>query len=94
MKSEKIITRTIITLKVSVLGFDDEDNPVMRDYEIPDMDEKKIMQFLFTIAAGFTPAKIRKVERVETLYGMPESVFMKNATKLPPRKNYNDKAES
>lgn len=90
---EKIITRTVITLKASVLGFDAEDNPVMADFDLPMMDEKKIIKYLSENAINFTPAKVRKVETVEQLYGMPESLFMKYATKLPPRKQYNNDTE-
>lgn len=93
MAKEKIITRTVLSLKVSVLGFDTDDNPIMRDFEIPMMDEKKILKYITENYSTFTPAKVRKVVEVEQLYGMPESLFMQYATKLPPRKNYNDKAE-
>lgn len=93
MAKEKIITRTVLSLKVSVLGFDAEDNPIMQDFEIPVMDEKKILKYISENVTDFTPAKVRKIVEVEQLYGMPESLFMQYATKLPPRKNYNDKAE-
>ena len=93
MAKEKIITRTVLSLKVSVLGFDTEDTPVMQDFEIPMMDEKKILKYIAENAPDFTPAKVRKVVEVEQLYGMPESLFMQYATKLPPRKNYKDKEQ-
>ena len=93
MAKEKIITRTVLSLKVSVLGFDTDDNPIMRNFEIPMMDEKKILKYITENIPDFTPAKVRKVEEVEQLYGMPESLFMQYATKLPPRKNYNDKEQ-
>lgn len=90
---EKIITRTVISLKVSVLGFDSEDLPIIKDFDLPMMDEKKILKYITDTCPGFTPAKIRKVEQVEQLYGMPESVFMQYAEKLPPRKDYNNKEQ-
>ena len=93
MAKEKIITRTVLSLKVSVLGFDGNDNPIMQHFEIPMMDEKKILKYITENVPDFTPAKVRNVVEVEQLYGMPESLFMQYATKLPPRKNYNDKAE-
>lgn len=93
MAKEKIITRTVLSQNVSVLGFDADDTPVMRNIEIPMMDEKKILKFISENVSDFTPAKVRKVEQVEQLYGMSESLFMQYATKLPPRKNYNDKEQ-
>lgn len=84
----KIITRTVITLKVTVLGFDENDTPVTREFDCPLMDDKKLAKYLTTIDTNFTPAKVRKVEQVEQLYGMPEDVFIKYAEKLPPRKDY------
>lgn len=83
---EKIITRTVNTLWVDVIGFDSDDNPCARSFEIPDIEEKKIIPFLAEKCAGdFIPAKVKAVLKVETLYGMPESVFIVNAQKLPPR---------
>lgn len=91
---EKIVTRTVTTLLVRVVGIDNENNVVIKEAEIPVMDEKKIMPFLMSKATdSFTPAKIRSIEQVEQLYGMPESVFIAHATKLPPRKDYNTEKE-
>ena len=92
---EKIITRTVISLEVAVLGINSEDMSEKRVSNIPAMDTKKILPYLMNNSDdSFTPAKVLNVQQVEQLYGMPESVFMKYAEKLPPRKNYNiEKAE-
>lgn len=91
---EKIITRTVITLEVNVMGIDSDNNVAVKVIPLPLMDEKKILSYLMNHPmADFTPAKILKVEQVEQLYGMPESLFMQYATKLPPRKDYSQKGE-
>ena len=36
---------------------------------------------------GFTLVKVNFITYEEKLYGMPETVFLANATELPPRKN-------
>ena len=92
MKKEKIITRTVTTLNVNVLGFDSNNNPEKKTYTIPEMEEKNIIKYLSSIDEQFTPCKVVSCEQVETLYGMEESTFIKYARVLPPRKNY-DKVE-
>lgn len=87
MKKEKMITRTIYSYKVTVMGIDGND-VATKDFEIPVMDESRIMAHLHMICGSFIPAKVINLETVETLYGMPESVFMAHAEKLPPRKQY------
>lgn len=82
---EKLVTRTVTTLKVNVIGIDENDNMKNMSYEIPEIEEKKILPYIAMYAENFTPAKVKGIEKVETLYGMPESVFMKYAEKLPPR---------
>lgn len=95
MKKEKLITRTVYTYKVKVMGIDESESVAFRDYEVPAMDERKIIDFIKknypeSIAI---PVKVVGYEVVEQLYGMPESVFMKYAEKLPPRKQYNNEKE-
>ena len=92
---EKIITRTVVTLEVHVMGLDENNLVAIRVFNLPVIDDKKILPFLMNKSNdSFTPAKVVKVETVEQLYGMPESLFMKYAEKLPPRKIYNtEKAE-
>lgn len=95
MKKEKIITRTVITLCAHVMGIDKDNLVTVKEIELPLMEEKKVLPYLMTKADdSFTPAKILRIEQVEQLYGMPESLFIKYAVKLPPRKDYNIEKES
>lgn len=95
MKKEKLVTRTVITLCAHVMGIDKDNLVTVKEFEIPLMEEKKVLPYLMGKADdSFTPAKILRIEQVEQLYGMPESVFIKNATKLPPRKDYSSEKES
>ncbi len=95
MKKEKIITRTVITLCAHVMGIDKDNLVTVKEIELPLMEEKKVLPYLMAKADdSFTPAKILRIEQVEQLYGMPESVFIAHAQKLPPRKDYNTEKES
>ena len=83
---ERIITRTVKSYKVEVIGINENSEVETRTFEIPLIEEKKIGAYLAEICpADFAPAKVKKFEIVEQLYGMPESVFMAHAEKLPPR---------
>lgn len=93
MATEKIITRTITSLSVNVLGFGENNEVLNPTLTIPEMDSKKILPYITANFEGFTPAKVLKVDRIEELYGMPESLFRAYATKMPPRKDYNNKGE-
>ena len=95
MRKEKLITRTVYSLKVTALGINSDNQVETKEYDIPMIEEKKILAYL-SINSGdsFTPAKVLKVEQVEQLYGMEESVFMKYAKKLPPRKDYSKVEEN
>ena len=91
MKTEKIITRTIITNKVTVVGLDNDDNPVVKVMTAPDLDGKALTRWIYDNAVDFTPAKVKSVEKIETLYGISESDFIKYGHILPPRKDYTNK---
>ena len=94
MKKEKIITRTITTLDCSVIGITDSGEVKTLVINTPVIDDKKLFSYIRTACpADFSPAKIVKVETNEQLYGMPESVFMAHAVKLPPRGTNNDNKE-
>lgn len=94
MKKEKIITRTIGTLCATVVGIGRDDIVITKNIEVPLMPDKKVLPYLMAKADdSFTPAKIIRIEQVEQLYGMPESLFIKYAVKLPPRKDYNIEKE-
>ena len=88
--ADKMITRTIITLEVSVIGINANGNVETLTLTAPAMDEKKLAKYIPAVCPdGFSPARILKVSTVEQLYGMRESVFLAHAEKLPPRTNSN-----
>ena len=87
MRKEKMITRTIYSYDVDVMGIAGNDVEI-QNFNIPVMDESKILDYIRKVCGSFIPAKVVKYSVVETLYGMPESVFMAHAEKLPPRKDY------
>lgn len=93
MKKEKLITRTIITTDANILCMDMTDitnpKPVNTVYQIPGEyeskeDALKVAKALFGTPENVLVAVVGMVKR-EILYGMPESVFIANATVLPPR---------
>ena len=93
MKKEKLITRTIITTDANILCMDMTDignpKPINTVYQIPgeyenNADALKVAKALFETADNILVAVVGMAKR-ETLYGMPESVFIANATVLPPR---------
>ena len=90
---EKMITRTITTSKVNALCMDISDigNPVsgIQGFTVPGYTESlsdtlKACKELFENDTLKVVA-IVNYEKVETLYGMPECLFIANATILPPR---------
>lgn len=94
MKKEKMITRTIETTVVSFKVFSVETANIipltvtMNGKQTVETAEKILRE---EYAKENSLTKFIMVDNVETseeLYGMPESVFMANAVKLPPRKNY------
>lgn len=94
MKKEKLVTRTVVSLSVDILGIDSDGNVLTVNREIPVMEDRKIFPYIVaTSTPDFSPARVVKVEQVEQLYGMLESVFIAHATKLPPRKDYNAEKE-
>lgn len=96
MRKEKIITRTIRSAAVKVMGINSENTVEVRDVS---MSVQGSDQEYFTNAInictpdGFSPARVISVKIVEELYGMPESTFLAHAVKLPPRKNYDESEE-
>ena len=86
----KVITRTVISLHVSVMGINSDDMTEIREFDIPEIETRKILPYVCEICGeDFTPAKVKSVSKVEQLYGMEESVFLQYAYKLPPRTNNN-----
>jgi hypothetical protein len=85
-----MVTRTMITTKVNVLCMDlEKAEPFNKDLVLAGTykDNKSLMK---AVSAQVDNDKQKAVvvtfsEEVETLYGMTEDEFIKNATVLPPR---------
>lgn len=94
MKKEKMITRTIETTAVNFKVFSVETANIipltvaMNGKQTVETAEK-ILREEYAKENSLTKfIMVDSVETSEELYGMPESVFMTYASKLPPRKNY------
>ena len=90
MARERMITRTIVTNMFSVIAVN-LDAMSVETLHVPapvDVDtcEKadKFFRKSWSIS-GYSYAKAIDVERIEKLFGMPESDFMRYAKELPPR---------
>lgn len=98
MKKEKMITRTIESTKVNFKVFSIEnasvkDTATVLNGNISIENAEKILRDKYATDNLFKFIMVESIETKEELYGMPESVFMTYATKLPPRKNYNTQEE-
>ena len=86
-----MVTRTVTSTKATVLVVDittgatfDKEVEVARTYK--DSDKLlKVIKSSFETATEKVVA-IKSSEEVETLYGIPEQMFIEIAEKLPPRK--------
>ncbi len=90
MARVSMVTRTIVTTKCVALCIDIETaEPFNKDYVLPGTysDEKKLLKAVQKMeeTENVKVVHIVDTEEVETLYGMPESDFIKYATVLPPR---------
>ena len=90
MKKEKLITRTIVSTKANLKLFDITNSIVI---DVPDfiftgeLTEKDIeKQFNLLNRNDVKLIMVNSFEKVEKLYGVTESDFMKIAIELPPRK--------
>ena len=94
MKKEKMVTRTIETTTVDFKVFSVDTGYVktltarMNGKQSVESAEKVLREEYAKENSFIKFIMVDTVETIEELYGMPESVFMKYATKLPPRKNY------
>lgn len=91
MAKEIMVTRTITTTKANVLCLDveagepfNETAEVARTYKDDDALLKAVKPLIETDA--IKAVHIVDKEVVETLYGMPEQVFIEHAKVMPPRK--------
>ena len=98
MSRERLVTRTIVGVKANVMGIDTNTNSVMfQEYSLSGTfkTDAEIIETIKkqkgnAVLNGFIPVQVQSKEDTETLYGMPESVFMQYAKVLPPRKVYNE----
>ena len=96
MAREKMITRTIESTNVRIMGIDTASASVTYNVYFLNGTFKSDDEIIARVKAdngtavmnGFIPVKVDFKEVVEKLYGMPESEFMKYAKELPPRKVY------
>ena len=86
---EKMITRTIVSTNYTVMCVDVATAKVdNRLYSFAGVrDDAKCLSIINDLYKETTDKAVAVIsaEEVETLYGMPESVFMKYAVVLPPR---------
>lgn len=96
MKKERMITRTITSTICTCMAVDITTAEVKDELVILSGEYKTDSERTADAVAQSTDTvkivSIKRYEVQETLYGMPESTFMKYATVLPPRKNYNEEA--
>lgn len=91
MKKEKLITRTIVSTLANVKVFSKDENAVS-DITVEfagKLDEKEIKETFEKVVASkgvYCFIMVNNFEKVERLYGVTESDFMKIAVELPPRK--------
>lgn len=97
MRKVSLITRTIQTTRANVLCLDinqaepfNKEVILPRTYKTDESVLKKARELIDTDSVKAVSVVSTSVE--ETLYGMPENVFIENATVLPPRsvKNENE----
>mgnify|MGYP006908811830 CR=1 FL=1 len=94
MKKEKMVTRTIVTTIANCKYYNLKDETLF-DSSLTytgKLDEKQVKTEINGMIErnpeiGYTLVKVNYITYEEKLYGMPESVFLVNATELPPRKN-------
>ena len=88
---EKMVTRTIKTTRVTVIGVDLTANEVVEYEEILPRtykDEKAMLKMIEKIAdsdSTVKPVSIKGYTVEDTLYGMTEKKFIENAKVLSPR---------
>ena len=93
MKKEKMVTRTIVTTIANCKYYNLKDETLF-DSSLTytgKLDEKQVKTEINGMIErnpeiGYTLVKVNYITYEEKLYGMPESVFLVNATELPPRK--------
>lgn len=98
-KKEKMVTRTIATTVCDTLRVTIPDGQTMTHTltltgkHVNNRETLEILRSRFDSPEIATAAVISTEVR-ETLYGMPESVFIANAVILPPRKEGDEESEN
>ncbi len=95
MAKEAMVTRTIITTKVNVLCLDIvKAEPFNKSLTLAGTfkDEKTLMKAVSNAINNENQKAVHVVDaqNIETLYGMTEDDFIKNAKVLPPRTKKED----
>ena len=89
MAREKMVTRTVSAINVTVMGINTATASAVTEVKVMTGAYKDDADLLKAIKKAYDGeivwACITSKEIVETLYGMPESEFMKYAKVLPPR---------
>lgn len=93
MARERMVTRTITTTKFEVLTCTVVNPEVKTEYVtvpgkfVGESADKilKAVKAVYETAVIKVVAVLNDGEEIETLYGMPESEFIRNAVILPPR---------
>ena len=93
MKKEKMVTRTIVTTVANCKYYNLKDETLFDSSLLytGKLDEKQVKAEINGMIErnpeiGYTLVKVNYITYEEKLYGMPETVFLANATELPPRK--------
>ena len=88
-----MVTRTIVTTIVNCKYYNLKDETLFDSSLLytGKLDEKQVKVEINGMIernpeCGYTLVKVNFITYQEKLYGMPESVFLANATELPPRK--------
>ena len=91
MRKEKMVTRTMTTSVIAIMGIDMETASV-KTVEISiagtidTTDEKQVNAIKEKVTTdSFKPAMVTVKETIEKLYGMTETDFLKYAKELPAR---------
>ncbi len=102
MKKEKLITRTIISTNYAIMAVN-VNTGIVKTVNVTisgERDDKYAVDYCNKLFETNSPSgeinkavAVTSAEVVETLYGMPESIFMEYATILPPRGSKAEKAD-
>ena len=94
MRKEKMVTRTFETTQFIIVGIkDNEIVRIMSDEVIGKMDYEACKKYAEIARPDIMVAGVEGITYDTALYGMPESTFLRNAEKLPPRAGNKEEQE-